>query len=205
MAANNYFSHTDSLGRDPFARLDAFGYTYNTWRGENLAAGAASASAAMTLWQQSPAHNENMLNPNYTVIGIARAYNAGSSFGWYWASDYGGHSYVAPPPPPAPQPEPEPVPAPAAHVPPPPPPPAPAPAPQPTPIPAPEPAPPPPVPTAAPTPAPTPPPVPARPPWWHGLAELEIEWNPDNGDSWVAPVLYLSDAVDGFLLGRDEA
>src|SRR3990172_7932133 len=39
MATLNYFSHTDSLGRDPFARMDYFGYNYNTWRGENLVAG----------------------------------------------------------------------------------------------------------------------------------------------------------------------
>ena len=30
MGANNYFSHTDSLGRDPFTRMAAFGYNYNT-------------------------------------------------------------------------------------------------------------------------------------------------------------------------------
>src|SRR5258708_19952337 len=28
MAAKNYFSHTDSLGRDPFARMTAFVYTH---------------------------------------------------------------------------------------------------------------------------------------------------------------------------------
>jgi len=39
MASNDYFSHTDSLGRDPFARMDQIGYAYNTWRGENLVAG----------------------------------------------------------------------------------------------------------------------------------------------------------------------
>jgi uncharacterized protein YkwD len=30
MATKNYFSHTDSLGRDPFVRMAAFGYNYNT-------------------------------------------------------------------------------------------------------------------------------------------------------------------------------
>src|SRR4051795_7719401 len=28
MSAKNYFSHTDSLGRDPFQRMAAFGYSY---------------------------------------------------------------------------------------------------------------------------------------------------------------------------------
>lgn len=34
MASNNYFSHTDSLGRDPFQRMRDFEYTFNTWRGK---------------------------------------------------------------------------------------------------------------------------------------------------------------------------
>src|SRR5438128_11472938 len=42
MAAKNYFSHTDSLGRDPFVRMTAFGYVGN-WRGENIAAGYSDA------------------------------------------------------------------------------------------------------------------------------------------------------------------
>lgn len=97
MAAKNYFSHTDSLGRNPFQRMAAFGYSYNTWKGENLAAGISTAGAAFGLWKNSPGHNSNMLNPNYKVIGIARAYGAGSTYGWYWTTDFGG--YEEPPPP----------------------------------------------------------------------------------------------------------
>jgi hypothetical protein len=43
MAANDRFSHTDSLGRDPFQRMADFGYGYNTWKGENLVAGVDAA------------------------------------------------------------------------------------------------------------------------------------------------------------------
>lgn len=103
MANNNYFSHTDSQGRDPFVRLSDFGYTYNTWKGENLAAGIDSAQEAFDLWKGSPGHNANMLNPNFKVIGIARTYSASSTFGWYWSTDFGGQGDdVPPPPPPAP-------------------------------------------------------------------------------------------------------
>ena len=83
MAANNYFSHTDSLGRDPFQRMADFGYNYNTWKGENLAAGIDTAQGAFNLWKNSPGHNANMLNANFKVIGIARVYGAGSTYGWY--------------------------------------------------------------------------------------------------------------------------
>lgn len=94
LGAENYFSHTDSLGRDPFQRMRDFGYDYNTWMGENIAAGTSSAQTAFDLWKGSPGHNANMLNPNYKVMGIGRAYTAGSDYGWYWTNDFGG--YLAP-------------------------------------------------------------------------------------------------------------
>ena len=92
MATKNYFSHTDSLGRDSFRRMSDMGYDFNVWKGENLLAGAAMAQEAFTLWKNSPGHNANMLNPNFTVIGIARAYNATLFYGWYWATEFGGVS-----------------------------------------------------------------------------------------------------------------
>lgn len=104
MATHNYFSHEDSTGRDPFARMDQLGYGYNTWRGENLVAGTQTSAEAFYMWSTSPPHNENMLGEHYTVVGIARAYDSTSSFGWYWATEFGGESdVVAPTPAPAPQ------------------------------------------------------------------------------------------------------
>ena len=100
MATNDYFSHTDSTGRNPFDRMDDFGYDYNTWKGENLAAGVSDAATAFDLWKGSEGHNKNMLNERYKVIGISRANDPSSTFGWYWATEFGGQS--DPPPPPAP-------------------------------------------------------------------------------------------------------
>ena len=131
MGANAYFNHTDSLGRDPWTRMCDFGYCFNTWKGENLAAGTSSATTAFNLWKDSPGHNANMLNANFRVIGIGRVYTAGSPYGWYWTTDFGG--YI----PPSPTPAPSPSPAPTAT-------PAPSPTPSPTPA-----------PSASPTPAPS--------------------------------------------------
>lgn len=89
MTSNNYFDHTDSLGRDPFARLAAFGYPSNTWRGENLAAGNELAQATFDQWKNSPGHNENMLDPNYTVVGISRVYDENAEYGYYWTTEFG--------------------------------------------------------------------------------------------------------------------
>ncbi len=91
MAAKNYFSHTDSQGRDPFARMTAFGYNYPTSRGENLAAGYDDAVRTFNQWKTSTSHNSAMLNGNYNVIGIARVYNANSTYKYYWTTDFGGY------------------------------------------------------------------------------------------------------------------
>ena len=99
MAAKNYFSHTDSLGRTPGTRMAAFGYAYLPW-GENIAAGNSIGQAAFNQWLTACdadasgnctyAHRQNMLNRSYKVIGIGRAYNAASTYRWYWTTDFGG-------------------------------------------------------------------------------------------------------------------
>src|SRR5579883_2270170 len=123
MASNNYFSHTDSLGRSPGARLAAFGYTYYPW-GENLAAGFSDAQDAFNGWLNACdpdasgnctyAHRANMLGSGYNAIGIARAYGAGSTYGWYWTTDFGGVVEQALNPPGSPTPTPTPPPTPSA-------------------------------------------------------------------------------------------
>lgn len=99
MAAKNYFSHTDSLGRDPFTRMQAFGYPYSP-AGENIAAGYSDAQNTFNQWVNACdpdatgactyAHRMNMLNANFKVLGVGRVYGATSTYGWYWTTDFGG-------------------------------------------------------------------------------------------------------------------
>ena len=107
MAAKNYIGHVSSDGRSPTQRMAAFGYPATAmYTGEDLAAGYATAGAALAGWQASAAHNAVLLNPNYNAIGIGLIYNAGSTYKWYWAADFGGPGgtvkITIPPPPPAP-------------------------------------------------------------------------------------------------------
>ena len=89
MAQKSYFDHTDSLGRSPSQRAQDCGYPSGA--GENIAAGTVwdTAQEAFDAWRNSPGHNANMLNSSYTQIGIARYYGAGSTYGWYWVTDFG--------------------------------------------------------------------------------------------------------------------
>lgn len=90
MGAKNYFAHNDLDGRDPFQRMVAFGYNYNTWLGENIAAGFSDASSTFTQWKNSPGHDRNMLDPNFKVIGVGRAVYPGTRYINYWTTDFGG-------------------------------------------------------------------------------------------------------------------
>lgn len=91
MADNNYFSHTSLDGRSFVDRVRDGGYTYDTWLGENIAAGYVTAQEVFIGWKNSPSHNANMLRPEFKVIGIGRAFNASSDYGWYWTTDFGGY------------------------------------------------------------------------------------------------------------------
>ena len=46
------------------------GYNY-AYTGENLAIDFITAQGVLGAWQNSPTHNKNLLNPNYTEIGVA--------------------------------------------------------------------------------------------------------------------------------------
>lgn len=89
MASKNYFSHTDSRGRDPFTRMCAFDYCYSTAKAENIAAGDGTGVGVFLQWRNSTGHNANMLSALYTAIGVGRA--AGGRYGWYWTTDFGGY------------------------------------------------------------------------------------------------------------------
>lgn len=55
----------------PATRMEYVGY-YGAWA-ENIAAGYGSAAAVVSAWMSSAGHRANILNPAYTVIGIAVA------------------------------------------------------------------------------------------------------------------------------------
>jgi uncharacterized protein YkwD len=88
LADHNRTGHTGSDGSGPQQRIERAGYDWSWW-GENVFWGDASAQGAFNWWKNSPTHNANMLSPNFTEIGVGRAYNAASTYDWYWTTDFG--------------------------------------------------------------------------------------------------------------------
>ena len=97
MAKYGFFGHNTEASSyypkrsQPWDRMAADGYTYNTFKGENLAVGYETAEATFQGWRESPSHNAAMLDGNYRVIGIARIYSPGGNHHWYWTTDFGGY------------------------------------------------------------------------------------------------------------------
>lgn len=75
MAARGYFSHKDPDGREPWTWLKEAGYDYR-YAGENLAIQFSDSIEVERAWLASPSHRANLLNDQFSEIGIATAYGA---------------------------------------------------------------------------------------------------------------------------------
>lgn len=70
MLLNGYFEHYTPSGQSPWDFIHASGYLYLS-AGENLAMDFATSEGIHKAWMNSPLHKRNILNPEYTQIGIA--------------------------------------------------------------------------------------------------------------------------------------
>jgi len=84
MARHSYFSHTGRDGNQAADRATRAGYA---WRsvGENLAAGQTRAEEAVQGWLKSPGHCANLMQSDFTEMGLAYAVNLQAPAGIYWA------------------------------------------------------------------------------------------------------------------------
>jgi len=72
MAANGYFAHISPDGKDSWYWFRQAGYAF-TYAGENLAVDFSDSIDVERAWMNSPTHRANILNGNFTEIGIATA------------------------------------------------------------------------------------------------------------------------------------
>jgi len=85
MRDSNYFSHQSPIYGSPFEMMNSFGISYS-YAGENIAAGQKTPEEVMKGWMNSPGHRANILNENYTEIGVGLA--KGGSYGTYWVQEF---------------------------------------------------------------------------------------------------------------------
>lgn len=72
MAGKGYFSHVAPNGDLPWVWFNKVGYDYS-YAGENLAIDFTESSDITTAWINSAKHKANLLNANFTEIGIGIA------------------------------------------------------------------------------------------------------------------------------------
>lgn len=84
MAKQNYFSHNSPTYGSPFDMMKQFGISYRT-AGENIAMGQRSPQEVVNAWMNSEGHRANILNSNFTHIGVGHASN-----GNYWTQQFIG-------------------------------------------------------------------------------------------------------------------
>ena len=84
MKDNKYLSHTSPVYGSPFEMIKNFGIYYRS-AGENIAKGQSTPQAVVNAWMNSSGHRANILNKNYTRIGVGYV-----SGGNYWTQMFIG-------------------------------------------------------------------------------------------------------------------
>ncbi len=69
MLINQYFAHTSPNGQKLSNWLSKANYNYKS-AGENLAIGFDTAENVIEAWKQSPTHYSNLIDPDFTEIGV---------------------------------------------------------------------------------------------------------------------------------------
>lgn len=84
MAREGFFAHTTPDGLSPWDRARDAGIT--DLGGENIARGQQDAQAVMDAWMHSPGHRANILNCDFTELGVGVHFGPG---GPWWTQDFG--------------------------------------------------------------------------------------------------------------------
>jgi uncharacterized protein YkwD len=84
MAEQGFFDHTDPSGATPWDRAARAGIT--GLGSENIARGQPDPESVMDSWMNSPGHRANILNCDFTTLGVGVHYGPG---GPWWTQDFG--------------------------------------------------------------------------------------------------------------------
>ncbi len=86
MYNSKYFSHTSPNYGSPFDMMRKYGISYRA-AGENIAMGQRTAAQVVQDWMNSPGHRANILNTNYTEIGVG-VYQSYNGNGYIWVQEF---------------------------------------------------------------------------------------------------------------------
>lgn len=95
MALQDFFSHTGRDGSNLTDRIRATGFTLTVPLGENIAAGHATPESVVQAWMDSPEHRDNILNPDFTQLGVGHYFLENDTgdlmdYNHYWTKVFSG-------------------------------------------------------------------------------------------------------------------
>jgi uncharacterized protein YkwD len=89
---NDYTAQVQGLDHSTYVdRIENNGYLNWHALGENIAAGTDvdTAEKAVQAWLDSPGHCANLMNPDFTEVGMSHRQKAGTHYVNYWTQDFG--------------------------------------------------------------------------------------------------------------------
>ncbi len=81
MNRNNFFSHTNLNGENPWERAEYLSGEIQL-SGENIARGYSSEEEVIQAWLNKPEHCRNIMSPHHTCMGMGKS-------GEYWTQSFG--------------------------------------------------------------------------------------------------------------------
>lgn len=88
MAERGFFGHDNPDGEGPFDRMRRAGYRFSA-AGENIAAGQSTPQMVVQGWMDSAGHCRNIMNADYTELGVGYVQTDTAEFSHYWTQVFG--------------------------------------------------------------------------------------------------------------------
>ena len=88
MAVRGFYDHVNPDGASPGDRIDATGYRWRAYA-ENIYQSPDTPQEAIDGWVDSDGHCANLMNPDFTQIGIGYSENAMIVQGTFWTQNFG--------------------------------------------------------------------------------------------------------------------
>lgn len=83
MACNGFFNHDSPINGGVLERMETTGYRFSIV-GEIIAGGYPLANEVLEVWLNSPQHRRQILDPNYTQLGVGFVRAIGYGYENYW-------------------------------------------------------------------------------------------------------------------------
>ena len=88
--SSDWTAKVQQLGRSSSFKERIENNGYKNWKNlaENIGSGSSSVDAAMAHWVRSDRHCANIMNPDFTDVGMANTHKQGSKSSHYWTQNF---------------------------------------------------------------------------------------------------------------------